>query len=172
MTAANVRLSNEIFFSIGLLALWGIAGLRDTVECLVSSHILELMNRRLELAKNWYAVYCILNGLLYVVCLFLCIWFIVNRERVATEFITSDLVLQISGLIGIMLIMFAGVCFWLPWSKRNQGMYVVHILNLAFGTGSIIFTPLCVWLLYLFVQKDVQAYYTGRVNNDPSLPRT
>jgi len=122
------------------------------------------MTRRIELARRWYAVFCVLNGFSYLAVLALCVWFVVNRERVANEIFTAEIVMQVSVLMGLMMLMFAGVCFWLPAAKKNGGMYVVHVINLAFGTGSIVFTPLAAWLLYLFVQRDVQAYYLGKVN--------
>lgn len=138
---------------------------RDRVGCRCVWKV-TMWSPRVQSARRWYAVYCFLNAGLYLVVVGFLVWAIGERDRVGAPMaeLVDDpgaFVGQVSGLLAVMFAMFAGVCLYLPFSKRNKTWFVIHFVNVMLGLGSCVFTPLCLYLGWAMLQADVRGWFDG-----------
>lgn len=146
-------------------------------------------DRRIELTKKWYGAYCYLNAAMYAVVVAQFIRFAVDRDRIANQVVPDLLmktgqfetseglnqalppekVLVVCLLCALLFGTFAAVAAWLPTAPRTKNYYVVHFVNIVLGAGSCIFTPVCIWLLFQFLNKDISAHYQSQ---EPATSQT
>lgn len=127
-----------------------------------------MFERRLKLTKFWYATYCILNGLSYLVTMVSFVVIVRNPMSIVAqlppdyqEVFPPDTVGLCALLVALLFGMFACVSFTLPLVPRKKSWYIVHVINLVFGLGSCVFTLICIYPFFQMIQKDMKAYYSA-----------
>lgn len=117
-------------------------------------------------SKLWYGLYCYANAALYLIVVAILLLGIKERTQIGFTYFPNiedpgGLVGQVCALFALMFGMFAIVCVGLPFQKRNKTWYTVHFVNLVLGATSCIFTPICIYLMMLFLRPEIRAYWEG-----------
>lgn len=133
--------------------------------CFSSGNIVE-QSPLTKKTMTWYSVYCYVNALLYMPVIYKAVSYFRQADSLSMEvfpldvagepIMSGDQIRIVLALLAILFVMFAGVCLWLPTSKRNKTMWVVHVINSALGMGSCLFTPLCIWVLVNLLKPEVR----------------
>ncbi len=110
-------------------------------------------------AWRGYVVYCAcgvaINTLVWMAALVA----ITNRREWASQ-IVPEYVILVGGIaLMAMGVFFAAVNLWLTQRPFTKHYYGLHFVNIVLGATSLIFTPLCLWLLVQWLRPEVKSAF-------------
>ncbi|MBS1707884.1 MAG: hypothetical protein JSS65_04090 [Armatimonadetes bacterium] len=111
-----------------------------------------------------YVVYCLLSSAMNLGLFLFSLSARMNREAVWSAWIGADMYAQVppatfslmefaTMAIGAFFCVGDVAVLFVPRDKRG---WVVGVVNIAIGLGSCVFTPLCVWLLVMWLRIDIR----------------
>lgn len=130
-----------------------------------------MMAQSSRVRRVWavYVLYCVLSSALNLGVFLFALWMRVHRAEVWPVWIGPDIYSQLpdyvftvieAGGMAVGAFFCAGDIAVLALPKNDKG-WVVGMVNIALGLGSVVLTPLCLWLVFQWLAKGFREEFRG-----------
>lgn len=113
---------------------------------------------------RWYVLYCWVNAGLNWALAAAALWMLREWRRFIPDLAEQDL-FELPIVLGCWCAFALGLVFGavnvvLP-SWRRGAAWPAHIVNIVLGAGTVVLAPICVPLLFAYLDDEVKQYYGG-----------
>lgn len=120
-------------------------------------------------AWHWYGVFCIANAMLNFVACAACLYVVSRSQELMASWFPADIAEQlppwyltmIAGTLGAVACMFGIGNAMLLRAPFNRVWWGIHLVNIAVGLGSGVFTLPCLWLIIEWCKPEVKKAFSG-----------
>jgi len=122
-----------------------------------------MMAQSSRVRRAWavYVVYCVLSSAFNIGIFLFALWARLHRAEIWPTWIGQDMFDQLPPYVFDTVevcTMAIGAFFCVGdiavlFAPKNDKGWVLAVVNIALGLGSVVFTPLCLWLIFQWLAK-------------------